>query len=393
MKRLLFVTSRFPYPPVGGDRLRAFHLARLLARHYEVELLSLGPEPVDQATLQAFLAATGVARARAIDQPRWRSLTGAATALLTGQPLQVGYFRSPNLERAFGQALPHADMVLLHLIRTSALWQRQRPVPAMLDMCDAISENLQQAARNGRWWSPWTWVCRLEAPRLQRFERAQAQAFELVSFVAAADCDVLGLKEPQAFVLTQGVNLQHYAYVPPMQRRGNAIALIGKMDTYPNRSAALWAARELMPLLPQFRLKVVGDCPAALRDQLMALPRVQVTGHVASIAEACSDCFASVAPLDVATGIQNKVLESFALGLPMVLSKSAARGLLPASAGAYLTAETPRQWAEAVQELSACSDETRRMAQQARAYVEQHHTWDEIGDMLYARLEQLQKAT
>jgi hypothetical protein len=75
----------------------------------------------------------------------------------------------------------------------------------------------------------------------------------------------------------------------------------------------------------------------------------------------------------------------------MVLSKSAARGLLPASAGAYLTAETPRQWAEAVLELRACGDETCRMAQQARDYVEQHHTWDEIGDTLHARLEQLQK--
>jgi glycosyltransferase involved in cell wall biosynthesis len=390
MKRLLFVTSRFPYPPVGGDRLRAFHLARLLALHYEVELLSLSPVPVDETTLQAFLAASGVAVARAIAQPRWRSITGAAGALLAGQPLQVGYFRSPHLERAFGQALEHADMVLLHLIRTSALWQRQRGVPAILDMCDAISENLHQAGRNGRWWSPWTWVCRLEAPRLQRFERAQARAFELVSFVAAVDCDVLGLKEPQAFVLTQGVDLQHYPYLPPRQRRGNAIALIGKMDTYPNRSAALWAARELMPLLPQFRLKVVGDCPAALRDQLQALPGVEVTGHVESVAEACNDCFASVAPLEVATGIQNKVLESFALGLPMVLSKSAARGLLPASAGAYLTAETPRQWADAVLALSAGGDDILHMAQQARTYVEQHHTWEAIGDTLFARLERLQ---
>ncbi len=391
MKRLLFVTSRFPYPPVGGDRLRAFHLSRLLARRYEVEVLSLGPEPVDEATIEAFRAASGVTAARAIDQPLWRSLTGAAAALLAGQPLQVGYFRNPHLERAFGQALLRADVVVLHLIRASALWQSQRRLPAMLDMCDAISENLQQAARNGGWWSPWTWVCRLEAPRLQRFERTQAQAFDLVSLVAAADRDVLGLREPQAFVLTQGVDLQHYPYVPPQQRSGNAIALIGKMDTYPNRSAALWAARELMPLLPQFRLKVVGDCTAALRDRLQALPGVQVTGRVASIAEACSDCFASVAPLDVATGIQNKVLESFALGLPMVLSKSAARGLLPASAGAYLTAQTPRQWADAVLSLHARGHEVLRMAQQARAYVEQHHTWDAVGDELYARLERLQK--
>ena len=351
MKRLLFVTSRFPYPPVGGDRLRAFHLSRLLARHYEVEVLSLGPEQVDEATLQTFLAASGVTAARAIDQPRWRSLTGAAAALLAGQPLQVGYFRNPHLERAFGEALLRADVVrpapdsrlgvvaesapfaghaghVRRNLRKPAAGCAQRPLVVTVDM--GLSP-------------------RGTAPAALRARASEA--FDLVSLVAAADRDVLGLKEPQAFVLTQGVDLQRYPFVPPQQRSGNAIALIGKMDTYPNRSAALWAARELMPLLPQFRLKVVGDCTAALRDRLQALPGVEVTGRVASIAEACSDCFASVAPLDVATGIQNKVLESFALGLPMVLSKSAARGLLPASAGTYLTAQTPRQWADAVLSL------------------------------------------
>lgn len=390
MKRLLLVTSRFPYPPVGGDRLRVFHLARLLARHYEVELVSLGPELVSGDTLQAFRRASGVAAARSIEQPRWRSLLGAVKALLSGKPLQAGYFASPGLQRAFDEAVGRADLVIAHLIRTSALWHRQRPIPAMLDMCDAISQNLLQVVEEGSSWASWTWVARLEAPRLVRFERAQAASFDLVSFVATADMEALGLAEPRAMVLTQGVDLDAYPYTPPTQRSGHKIALIGKMDTYPNRSAALWAAETLIPLLPPpLSLKLVGDCPPGLQRQLEAYPRVEVSGRVDSIAEACADCFASIAPLDVATGIQNKALESFAMGLPTILSPSVARGLLPQAARVHRIAGSAREWAAELLALRDDPAEADRLTALARWYVEQHHSWDAIGQTLYARLEQL----
>lgn len=391
-KRLLLVTSRFPYPPIGGDRLRVFHMARLLARDHEVELLSLDTGRMDDETVAAFCRASGVARATSFQHSRWRAWAGAARALIAGRPLQVGYFHSPRLQAAFDEALERSDLAVMHLIRTSALWHRQRDVPALLDMCDAISENLVQVVRHGKPWSPWTWVCRVEAPRLRQFELAQAARFDLVSFVAAADRDLLALHEPHAFVVTQGVDLPTYPYRPPAHRQGNKLALIGKMDTYPNRTAALWLVRELMPLLPGLRLKLVGDCPPALREQLMAYPGVEVTGRVESIAQACDDCVMSLAPMDVATGIQNKVLESFALGLPVVLSASVAQGLLPDSAGCYRLADTPQEWVTAIEDLRRDPQASTAMADKARDYVERHHCWDAIGADLTARLQRVQSS-
>ncbi|MCC7461852.1 MAG: glycosyltransferase [Gammaproteobacteria bacterium] len=394
MKRLLFVTSRFPYPPIGGDRLRVFHLVRLLARRFEVRLLSLGPEAVDAQAIEACRAATGVAEVQCFAQPRWRSLLGAGAALLGGEPLQVGWFRNRALQRAFDDALEQADVVLLHLIRTAALWRRQRPIPAVLDMCDAISMNLRQVQREGKAFAPRTWVAWLEAERVARFERAQAARFDLLSFVAEGDRAALGLNGAGSCVLTQGVDLDAFRFVPPEQRPGRAIALIGKIDTYPNSQAARWAARELMPRLPAtLTLKIVGHCPPALRAELEAFPRVQVTGRVDDIQAACADCFAAIAPLSVATGIQNKVLEYFAMGLPSVISPSVARGLLPEAAGCHIEATDVEKWVAALTELDANRSAAAAMALRARRYVEQCHAWDRLGEGFAERIRQTMSAS
>jgi glycosyltransferase involved in cell wall biosynthesis len=387
--RLLFVTSRYPYPAIGGDRLRVFHHLRLLAREFDVELLTLGPERVDVARVDALRSLTGVSAVTVIEQPRWRALWGALRALLAGRPLQVGYFHNATFERTYEGCLARADVVLMHLVRTSGMWHRQSPIPSMLDMVDAISENLAQVGRYGPRWGAWTWIARLEEPRMRRYEREQASLFDQVSFVAAGDREAVGLRDEASFVLTMGVDLAAYPYTAPSRRTGHSIALIGKMDTYPNRSAALWAARELLPRLPGMRLKVIGDCSPALRGWLTAFPNVEVTGRVDSIAQACSDCFASIAPLEVATGIQNKALESFALGLPLVASASVARGLLPQSAGSCLLAGGAPEWADALLRLAADRGVADTMAERARRYVDQHHDWDQVGRLLAIRLKAL----
>lgn len=387
-QRLLFITSRFPYPPIGGDRLRAFHLARLLAREFDVEMVGLGSASDEE--IQAFSAETGVRTAHAIVHTPKRALWGTGLALLAGQPLQVGYFTNPELDVVVARAIVRADLIVCHLIRTSQAWHGQRRIPAVLDLCDAISNSYAQVVHNASLFKPWTWVSRIEGPRVKRFEQEEIARFDLLTLVSAADAASLGAPPERTMLLTQGVDLGLFDYVRPDQRHGQGLALIGKMDTFPNRNGALWFAREVVPLLPPgMRLKVIGDCPPSLRRQLERYPGVEVTGRVPDIAAACADCFAAVAPLNVATGIQNKVLEYFAMGLPAVLSASVARGLLPESAGTYLEAETPAQWVQALIRVWDNAADTNAMAGRARAYVEQHHDWDGIGAALVQRLRRL----
>jgi glycosyltransferase involved in cell wall biosynthesis len=383
--RLLFVTCRFPFPPIGGDKLRVFHLTRLLAREFDVDVVSLGQSSA--ADVQAFCHATGAKSAQAIPHSRLRALWGTWRALISGAPLQIGYFRSAALDAAVARRVPQADVIVCHLIRSSAAWQMQRPIPAVLDLCDAISSNYAQVVQTANRWKPWTWVSRMEGPRVAKFEQEEIQRFDLLTLVSQADAQKLGVPDNKTLLLTQGVDLGDFHFVPPAQRLGHSLALIGKMDTFPNRTGALWFARHVLPLLPgHMRLKVIGDCPDALRQEFEQFDRVDVTGRVADIAQACADCFAAVAPLDVATGIQNKVLEYFAMGLPTVMSVSVASGLMAQAQGTHVTASGAAEWAASLCEMANHPERAHDMALRARAYVQQHHSWDQIGAQFVQRI-------
>jgi glycosyltransferase involved in cell wall biosynthesis len=385
-RSLTYVTSRFPYPPIGGDKLRVFHMVRLLAREFDVDVIALGA--VDASETAKFCAATGARSAVAVRQPKLRALWGAGRALLSGAPLQAGYFRSAALDAAVARSVASSDAIVCHLIRSSAAWRKQRRIPAVLDLCDAISSNYAQVVDTASALKLWTWVSRIEGPRVARFEQEEIERFDVLTLVSSADAQRLQVPADKTLLLTQGVELDAFEFVPPAQRQGHCLALIGKMDTFPNRNGALWFAREVLPHLPAtMRLKVIGHCPPGLRQAFEQFDRVDVTGRVPDIAGACADCFAAVAPLEVATGIQNKVLEYFAMGLPTVMSSSVARGLLPQAEGTHLVANGAAEWIETLKQLGTHPGRAHAMAVKARAYVKEHHDWDQIGALFVRRIQ------
>lgn len=387
-RKLLFLTSRFPYPITSGERLRVYQLLKELGRRFAVTLVAF--DPGDAAAERALREQTGVAELRLVRQSPVERVGGALRALVQGEPLQVGYFGSRAMADLVARLAPEHDALFCHLIRRAADCLPAPKQPRVLDMCDALSENYRQTAEDGAWWSPWTWISAIEGPRTARFERRQLGEFDLVSMVNHRDAARVGIPQEKLLVLTQGVHLPAYQFVPPGARRGVGVALVGKMDFYPNRRAALWFARNVLPSLPEPAfLKLVGECPPRLKAEFEAIPRVVATGRVPSIAEACADCFAAVAPMQVATGVQTKVLEYFALGLPAVISRSVAGGLKAESEGVYLAADEPREWIDALASLRAGGDVVEARARAARAYVERHHDWKAIGGALAERVEGL----
>jgi len=158
-RKILFLTSRFPYPTTSGERLRAFQLVRLLSRRFSVTVAAIAPSEPD--SVAAFAEASGCGEVRVVAQSRSERLRGALGALLGGLPLQVGYFQSRAMRQAIVQLAPQHDAVIFHLIRRSQDWRLASDRPRILEMCDPISENLRQTARDGRWWSPWTFLSSL----------------------------------------------------------------------------------------------------------------------------------------------------------------------------------------------------------------------------------------
>ncbi len=385
---LLFCTSRFPYPVIAGYGLRVFNLTSQLAKVFDVTLVSLGsPPPKD---VEEFKARTGIVEVHCIPHSRITSLHGALKALLTGMPLQVGYYSNPAFESRIRDLIPKTNIAIFHLIRISSACKEDAHCPVVLEMCDAISANFSQTAQEGAWWSPWRIIAAIEAPRTLRFERSECKRFNLITMHAHKDAAYIGIPENQLLVSTQGVNLSELPYKSPKRRFGKSIVLIGKMDFFPNWHGAEWFAKAVLPLLPHdLTLKVVGDCSERIRSRLQALPRVIVTGRVESLSAACDDAFAAIAPMHVATGIQNKVLEYFAMGLPSVVSPSVASGLLPSAHGTCYSATTPQDWSTAINRIAADLDAAERMTQLARDYALREHSWDRIGEDYVHRLQQL----
>lgn len=386
--RLLFCTSRFPYPVIAGYGLRVFNLTSQLAKFFDITLVSLGSPP--SKDIEEFKDRTGIIAIHCIPHGRITSLCGVIKALLTGKPLQVGYYSNPAFESLIRELTPKTDIGIFHLIRTSSVWKGDSSLPVVLEMCDAISANFSQTTQEAAWWSPWRVISAIEAPRTLRFEKGECKRFNLITMHAHKDAVYVGIPDSKLLVSTQGVNLTELPYKSPKGRSGRSIVLIGKMDFFPNWHGAEWFAKTVLPLLPNdVTLKVVGDCSAKIRSRLEALPRVTVTGRVESLSVACDDAFAAIAPMYVATGIQNKVLEYFAMGLPSVVSPSVASGLLPSSQGTCYSATTPQEWSAAINRITSDLDAAERMTQLAREYALREHSWDRIGEEYVQRLQQL----
>lgn len=386
-KRLLLVTPRFPFPPVSGERLRIFHLIRLLQREFDVVLLAQGDPPEED--VDALRQATGVQDIRCFARTLPGSLAGALVSGLKGRPLQVGYFDCRAQAEAVVETLKEVDVAIFHLVRTSGMKPDRIDIPSVLEMCDALSANYAQTAREGALLSPWRIVSQIEASRLLEFERSETKRYDLVSLHTAKDAERIGLAPDSLLVSTQGVDLSGLNYVAPDDRQGRSIALVGKVDFFPNKQSVLWFAKHVLPALPQdMTLKVIGDCSPKLKRRLESLPRVVVTGRVASIGEACADCFAAVAPMRVATGVQNKVLEYFAMGLPSILSPSVASGLLKEAEGGYQVADVQdgTEWARLLMAVAERPASYGAQTGIARRYAFEMHSWDRIGVDYIARL-------
>jgi len=381
--RLLVLTSRFPYPVVGGDRLRLYRICVELAKDHELTLLSLCD---DRADLDATVPDDGVfARVERFYLPTWRSWVASLAAIPSRTPLQVAYYRLGRFSARARELAASHDAVLAHLIRTGAAIAGL-PGPKFLELTDAISLNYERAkAASARHrLDPRTIAYRLETGRLKPFEQRIVERFDRSFLVSDVDRDHLfGPGDPRrdrVLVVGNGVDTDALAY--DFAPDGTDVAFIGNLASLQNFDAALHFASDVLPLVrrvrPDVRFRVVGRIGVDDAERLKALDGVDVTGEVDSVADAVRGAGVGVASLRIGAGVQNKVLEYFALGLPCVSTPLALEGFGAAHGRELLVAESAQAQAEAVLRILDDRALAERMAKSARDYVERNHSWEQV---------------
>lgn len=375
MKRLLILTPRFPYPVVGGDRLRIYQVCKALSRRFSLTLLSLCESDAEMAMP---LPDDGIFdRVERVFLDRRRSYLNTLLALWTTTPLQVAYYRSTAFAKVVEDLLPEHDGVLSHLIRC-AEYVKNTDKPRILEMTDAISLNYERVRQLKNAGGLKAQVYRIEASRLLAYEREIVEAFDLSVLVSETDkAHLVGARHSKVMVCSNGVALEHLSF---RDRRDSkpVIVYIGNMTSVQNMDACLYFAREVMPLVSQqvsATFRVVGRINDSDAAKLQAYPDVVVTGPVDDMAAAVEDARIGVCPVRLAAGVQNKVLEYMALGLPVVTSSIGLEGIEAEPEKDLLVADSPGGYAEAIARLWKDEALRTRLATNGHRYVNAHHQW------------------
>jgi polysaccharide biosynthesis protein PslH len=375
---ILFVCHRLPFPPNRGGKIRPFNMIRHLGRNHKVTVASLAEshqELHDGAGLSDYCSEVVV---ELIPKPvRWLR---AWKALFTTCPSSAAYFWSPDLCRRIETKLLETrfDAIFVHCA-FMAQYVLDAVAPAkILDFGDLDSAKWADYSRSKSF--PLTLGYKIEASKMKRYERHVAGHFDQCTVTTRGELEEfekLGLTLPRT-VIPNGVDFQYFRSNSP-QRKPNVIVFVGRMDYFPNIDAMLYFTKDIFPIIrrsiPDAELRIVGSNPnGAVRD-LAAIPGVTVTGHVPDVRPHLDEAVVAVAPLRLARGTQNKILEAMAMSIPVVATSAAAKGI-DAIPGRHLAVgDSPGEFAARVIELLRSPDLRAQLSLAGCRQVEKGHAW------------------
>ncbi len=392
---LLYLCHRIPYPPNKGEKARSFHQVQYLGARHRLHLGCFADDRADLEhvpllrerceSLQVVFRSRGAARARGL------------SGLLGGGSLSVAAFRSGALRR-FARGHLETGSIDAVVAFSAAMAQYARGAcgaARLVDFVDVDSDKWLQYAPRHAW--PASWIYRTEADRLARFEVEIAREWDHSLFVSRQEADLFRPRVPGRPVswLPMGVDADAFRPPPEGATRAEAPTVIftGTMDYFPNADAVCHFADEILPAvrssIPGTRFLVVGRNPTPPVRRLARREGITVTGTVPDVRPFLAEAWVSVAPLRLARGVQSKVLEAMATGLPVVGTRSALEGLDAGAEDGARQADEPADFAGAVVELLRDSARRRALGARARAFVEREHRWDRHGAALEALLLEL----
>ena len=390
MDSLLFLCHRLPFPPNKGDKVRSYHWLRHLAGRYRVFLGTFIDDQADWQHVEALKALCADVHVEALHPAVKRVASGRA--FLTGEALTLPYFRSRKLSDWVGATVAR-ERIMRAFAYSSPMAQYLLNFPRMrriVDFVDADAAKWAAYARQRSW--PASAFYAREARRLLAFERDVAAHVDAVAFVTDEEArwfrDMAGGSLGRLETIRNGVDGDYFSpstqFESPFAADEHAIVFTGAMDYWPNVDAVLWFAREVLPIIrekePSARFYVVGMNPsAAVRGLARVVGAVGaattvVTGRVADVRPYLQHARVVVAPLRVARGIQNKVLEAMAMAKPVVATPDIAASLSAQRGIEIEVAFEPDEFAARVVELMDAG-RAARMGERARRRVLADYAW------------------
>jgi sugar transferase (PEP-CTERM/EpsH1 system associated) len=377
---ILVVTHRVPYPPDKGDRIRTYHILRFLSQYANIHLAALADEPVADETTKVLQKLCARICFNPTGKTRWFNAVSNWAMFGT---LSEGLFRFSGLRatiRAWAKETPFvgafaSSSAMAHYLKVPELDHATK----LVDVVDVDSQKWFDYAASSV--APLSWLYASEGRRLRKTERRLANWASNTTLVSTREAalfrDVTGASNVVA--VTNGVDLDYYVPNPPNAEYG--CVFVGAFNYRPNADAACWFARTIWPnirhLHPQATFALVGRKPSSAVKELALIPGVEVVGQVPDVRPFLNNAAVVVAPLRLARGLQNKVLEALASGKSIVASPQALAGFDHVAELPVQRCEQPNEWIETISRLLNDPQTRQQLGTQGRAYAEKYHNWSD----------------
>ncbi len=379
---LLYLAHRIPFPPNKGDKIRSYHQIAHMTKSHRVHLACLVDDPQDLRHIRPLEKLC--ASVSAVYRGSRSAFLASTRALWTRRPLSVEAFYSKKLQDAVDRLLAQEkiDCIFAFSSTMAEYVARVTDIPRVMDFVDMDSEKWRLYASFHT--PPRSVLYKLESHRLSAYERQVGQTFDHSIVISEEEAITLrrGVTHRPISVIPNGVDLNYFQSQVSAPSRSDhpLIVFSGAMDYFPNIDAVHYFCTDILPRItrrvPHARLSIVGRSPDSRVQALSKLRNVEVTGTVPDVRPFLSRAHVAVAPLRIARGIQNKILEAMAMRLPVVGTSCAFQGTFATSGDGIRIADTPDEFAEGVTTFLLDREEQYACASRARAYVERYHHWE-----------------
>jgi sugar transferase (PEP-CTERM/EpsH1 system associated) len=373
---LVVITSRVPWPLDKGDKLRIYHQIKGLSEYFDIKLFSLNDEQISsdaESELLKYCSSVSFHRFGFGDK-----IWGLTQSLFKGHPFQVGYFTHSNIKKKFDEwVLKHQpEVIFAQMVRTAEYVNRYQSI-TILDFQDALSAGLERRKAVATF--PLNWLLGIEALRMKMYEQQVVNRFSQCCIITEKDRNLI---ENQNFkpihILPNGVDTSYFTSNIKVEKQ-NDLVFTGNMSYPPNIDAVHFLVKDVMPKvwlqLPNCKLLIAGASPHSSVKSL-ANSKITVSGWMPDIRLAYRSSKVFVAPLQLGTGLQNKLLEAMSSELPCI-SSVLVNGALGANENKeILISQSADEYAENIIKLLTDKELASQLSEQGRKFVKEKYSWE-----------------